>query len=281
ATEETEDKQTLDTSDLSVPQRVPSTTSYGESRSSHAEAQAEDAEEDSEKKAAPSNNVSGTDGTRKAVGELELNPVSQAVARYMGIDTSSEGQAARNRRGIAIIVHGAPLTGKTSTALALAQHYSVACLSIDSVVLEAISNGNSRASLRARELCAKAAINQSLREAEEAASQAVDIPSGHPALSIEAVAKHTAEGGQGAEVRVAPQSVVSRANQASLQTGKGKAEKHQHPTDLPMSLAGSSPLPGPSQRRLSVSASVAGEQGLMSCVLPDDLLIEILSDRLQ
>ncbi|XP_073461747.1 hydrocephalus-inducing protein homolog [Aquarana catesbeiana] len=289
--QDTEDKQTLDIGDkqdLQVPQRVPSTTSYGESHSSHAEVKADDAEEDSEKKAALGDTFSATDGTRKAVGELELSPVSQAVARYMGIDTSSEGQAARNRRGIAIIVHGAPLTGKSSTALALAQHYSVACLSIDSVVLEAISDGNSRAGLRVRHLCAKAAMDQLLQETEEAASQAVDIPGGHPALSMEAVAKHTAEGGQGAEVRVAPQSVVSRGNQTSLQTGKGKLEslqtartKQQHPSEPPMSLAGSSPLPGPSQRRLSVSASVAGEQGLMSCVLPDDLLIEILSDRLQ
>lgn len=60
---------------------------------------------------------------------------------------------------------------------------------------------------------------------------------------MEAVAKHTAEGGQGAEVRVAPQSVVSRGNQTSLQTGKGKLEslqtartKQQHSFEPPMSL---------------------------------------------
>eukprot|EP00062_Callorhinchus_milii_P026942 gi/632989652/ref/XP_007883764.1/ PREDICTED: hydrocephalus-inducing protein-like [Callorhinchus milii] len=33
--------------------------------------------------------------------------------------------------------------------------------------------------------------------------------------------------------------------------------------------------------RLSVSASVAGEVGLMSCVLPEDVLGDILSERLQ
>ena len=40
------------------------------------------------------------------------------------------------------------------------------------------------------------------------------------------------------------------------------------------------PLAAPIARRLSVSASVAGEDGLMSCVLPEELLIEILAERL-
>lgn len=41
------------------------------------------------------------------------------------------------------------------------------------------------------------------------------------------------------------------------------------------------PLSGPVARRLSISASVAGEEALWSTVLPEDLLVEILSDRLQ
>lgn len=49
-----------------------------------------------------------------AVGDLEYDPVSRAIARHMGIDLSPEGKAALNRRGIAIIVHGAPLSGKMS-----------------------------------------------------------------------------------------------------------------------------------------------------------------------
>lgn len=65
--------------------------------------------------------------------------------------------------------------GKSSTALALAQHYSVACLSIDSVVLEAISDGNSRAGLRVRQLCAKAAMDQLLQETEEAGKSITSV----------------------------------------------------------------------------------------------------------
>lgn len=52
--------------------------------------------------------VAGSGG----VGELEITPVSAAIARHLGIDLSSEGKAARNRRGLAIILHGAPLSGK-------------------------------------------------------------------------------------------------------------------------------------------------------------------------
>lgn len=51
--------------------------------------------------------------TGTAVGDLEYDPVSRVVAHHMGIDLSPEGKAALNRRGIAIVVHGAPLSGKT------------------------------------------------------------------------------------------------------------------------------------------------------------------------
>ena len=46
------------------------------------------------------------------VGELEITPVSASIARHLGIDLSPEGKAARNRRGIAIILHGAPQSGQ-------------------------------------------------------------------------------------------------------------------------------------------------------------------------
>ena len=47
------------------------------------------------------------------LGHLEMTPVSRALARHMGVDLSPEGLAARNRRGIAIVVYGAPLTGES------------------------------------------------------------------------------------------------------------------------------------------------------------------------
>ncbi|XP_069822484.1 hydrocephalus-inducing protein homolog isoform X3 [Dendropsophus ebraccatus] len=285
AVEEADNELLLDKNEKAeIPKvhRIPSTNSYGEGRSSTGEA-----EED--KAAVTGEKVFSDDGKSKGVGELENNPVSLAIARYMGIDISSEGKAARNRRGIAVIVHGAPLTGKSSAAVALAQRYNIACLSIDSVVLEAISDGSSGAGVRARQLCAKAALSQALRETEEASSKMVDAPSTQPGLSVEALARHTAEGGHTAESRVAPQSVISRGNRGSLLAAKGKLESHQIPPGLKQqhlseqaaSQSSSCPLTGPARQHLSVSASVGGELGLVSCVLPEDLLLEILCDRLQ
>lgn len=54
------------------------------------------------------------------------------------------------------------------------------------------------------------------------------------------------------------------------------------PDPSPTQQISSSPLlPGPTHRRLSVSPSVGGETGLMSCVLPDELLVQILAERIQ
>uniref|UniRef100_H0WFN7 Uncharacterized protein n=1 Tax=Otolemur garnettii TaxID=30611 RepID=H0WFN7_OTOGA len=101
------------------------------------------------------------------VGEVENNPVSRAIARHLGIDISAEGRLAKNQKGIAIIIHGTPLSGKSATAVSLAKYYSAACLNIDSIVLEAISDSNNVSGIRARELCIRAAIEQSMREGEE------------------------------------------------------------------------------------------------------------------
>ena len=49
--------------------------------------------------------------TTGSVGDLEMTPVSAAIARHLNIDLSQEGRAARNRRGIAVVVHGAPVSG--------------------------------------------------------------------------------------------------------------------------------------------------------------------------
>ena len=44
----------------------------------------------------------------------------------------------------------------------------------------------------------------------------------------------------------------------------------------------SSPLPlnGPVAQRLSITGSIGGEDGLLSTVLPQDLLVDVLADRL-
>ena len=80
-----------------------------------------------------------------SVGDLEITPVSAAIASYLGIDLSVEGKAARNRRGICIIVHGAPLSGKSATAQELSRRYRATLINIDEVVEQAITEGKTSA----------------------------------------------------------------------------------------------------------------------------------------
>jgi len=56
-------------------------------------------------------------GAVGSVGDLDVTPVSAAIARHLNIDLSQEGRAARSRRGIALIVHGAPVSGNSASCL--------------------------------------------------------------------------------------------------------------------------------------------------------------------
>ncbi|NXL83544.1 HYDIN protein, partial [Alectura lathami] len=236
-----------------------------------------------------------TSGSKEAAGELDESPVNRAIARHLGIDISAEGRAARSRRGIVIIVHGAPLAGKTSVAVALSRHYGAACLSIDSLVTEAICDRSSSAGLCARELCSRAALEQSRKDLEDAGqstgaplSQQLSTEAGH-SLAV-------SQSSSGDEVSV--HSVSSRRQMSEgmgkRQTGSHSSQSHkQQLADLAGSQVkrdhtGSSSshhislLPCvPTQQWLSVRGSIAGETGLMSCVLPEDVLGAILSERLQ
>lgn len=133
-----------------------------------------------------------------SLGQLEMNPVSRAIARHMKLDLSSEGLTPQNHKGIAIIVYGAPLTSKmpiffalskynrfnysqrqtvcfffilklfsdkSSMASSLACHYGAACLTIDAVVTDLIQNGVSPSSLLARELYDTAAAEYEQKKA--------------------------------------------------------------------------------------------------------------------
>ncbi|XP_053402100.1 hydrocephalus-inducing protein homolog isoform X11 [Mercenaria mercenaria] len=226
------------------------------------------------------------------VGEMEITPVSKAVARHLGIDLSDEGKAARNRRGIACIVNGAPLSGKTATAITLAKQYEAALLSIDNVVLDAISNGNTSSGLKAREMCAEAARKRMEEiRALEGDDGEKKVAGG---LSVEAVAAHT-QGATGGVNVSAAHSMVSNRKTSTITDVKGLKDKHGSVLGGKTNINTSSieggtgsqvpssppPLAAPIARRLSVSASVAGEEGLMSCVLPEELLVEILAERLQ
>lgn len=133
--------------------------------------------------------------------------------------------------------------------------------------------------IRARELCAASA--KSVKEAEEGKDNTLS-----GALSVEAVAAHTAQtsgqvGLAGTASAIGVQSSIKESRRATNFFGpKGsQVSKNQQPAQPspPSSPQVSEHLP----RRLSVSASVAGDDGMYSCILPEDLLVEILAERMQ
>lgn len=231
------------------------------------------------------------------MGDLDITPVSAAIARHLGVDLTLDGKAARNRRGIALIVHGAPLSGKTSTAVALAKYYDAALLTLDAVVLEAISNGNTPAGLKARELCSEAAhrrAEESKAEAAGAASDETKAAGGGGGLSVEALQAHTA--GQAAQLGATHSMTHGLAGNRKTMSILGKPDKHGKPGAPAAHAAGGAPgdnaagsqvpsspppMAAPIACKLSVSASIAGEDGLVSCVLPEELLCDVVAERLQ
>ena len=81
------------------------------------------------------------------------NPVTESLANYLGLDLSEAGKRAHNRRGIAICVHGAPKSGKTQLSLALSKYYGAAILTLDDIIIEALTQRNSEAAKQAFNLC--------------------------------------------------------------------------------------------------------------------------------
>ncbi|KAF5907639.1 hydrocephalus-inducing protein, partial [Clarias magur] len=203
-------------------------------------------------------------------GDLEVNPVSSAFAHYMGIDLPPAGLTAYNCKGIAIVVHGAPLSGKTALAVNLARYYGAACLNIDSVVQEALSSETCPASKQARELF-QAAMESVPGTTKHIAPSALDVMTDSQTvgiLSIEALAKHTAESVQDTDSK-APNTTASTMNKTS--TMGTKKNNGSNPT---------ASVAGPTHGLPSESVNPMVELRGMSGLLPDDLLVEILSERL-
>ena len=83
--------------------------------------------------------------------------------------------------------------------MSLAKHYNAALLTVDGIILEAISNGNTPAGLRAREMCAEAARRRAEEKAAEGGEEGGKPVAG--GLSVEAVTAHTAGQGMGSRLR--------------------------------------------------------------------------------
>ncbi|XP_032925456.1 hydrocephalus-inducing protein homolog isoform X1 [Catharus ustulatus] len=171
--------------------------------------------------------------------------------RHLGIDSSSDRCEAQQDRGIVVIIHGPPQTGKTEVAAALCHYYDAAHLSIDTVVKEAIANDQSKAGCCARELCTNAAME--LKSEDE-----------------------------GIKSQLTDQNKNKLASGEKNKNAKGKspsAQKRKEPASKPDKKFTVSTAPAPQQ--LNIISSRREELNCLSCVLPEDLLVDILCERLK
>ncbi|KAL5255873.1 hypothetical protein ACHWQZ_G011188 [Mnemiopsis leidyi] len=187
--------------------------------------------------------------TGEGVGDLEITPAAAAIARYLGIDLSPEGKAARYKKGLNVIVTGPPLSGKSFQAKEIATAYNAAIIDLDTVIYDSIVSGTLEAGLKAREFC----YNAKLAAAEEdaAAQSAIDGKGGRAA--------------KGGAKAVAPSGPPKAAATAAAPKGAATAIKEgvqAPPTDSPLEMKPEDVTPFP-------------------CVLPDDVVVEILTSRLK
>ncbi|XP_064496646.1 hydrocephalus-inducing protein homolog isoform X2 [Pseudopipra pipra] len=129
-------------------------------------------------------------------------PIRQAIRRYLDTNPVVEELKAQMPRGIAIIVYGTPQTGKTRAAAALSKYYSAACLSLDEVVTEAMSDECSSAGRRARELCVEAARQQRAMREQMLGKKGAEAKKTQPSPGDKANQKTLSAGHQSASARI-------------------------------------------------------------------------------
>ena len=188
-----------------------------------------------------------TDGMSLSHPDIEVSPVYAAIAHYLGIDLSPEALEAESRRGIAVIVHGPPSSGRTTQAKILGGIFKGAVLSLDNVLIDAISSASTPAGCRARECCIQAAHARA--EMARAAAEMADAPSNHS-------------------------NTATRKQPASKEKDKDKEAAASTPSQTeppkPFSVL---PLTG--------SQYAIPEGTMLPTMLPEELIAEILADRLQ
>uniref|UniRef100_UPI003AADF4DB hydrocephalus-inducing protein homolog n=1 Tax=Centroberyx gerrardi TaxID=166262 RepID=UPI003AADF4DB len=223
------------------------------------------------------------EGSSGSLGQLEMTPVSRAIARHMGVDLSPEGLAARNRRGIALIVYGAPLTGKSSTAAALAHHYGGACLSVDAVVTEVLTSGTSPVSLTARQLYDRAAAERAQKKAEEAGEQKIEIERRTAFQDTMGPAPVPSTASLAAPAPASAPDLVTTAVLSVEVVAKPTEDGcHSNEFKAPQKTEGAQDTVSPEGRKqLDVILNQVGDVATLSRLLPEQLLVDILAERLQ
>ena len=94
-----------------------------------------------------------------------LSPVKQAIAQYLGIDLSPEAAEAEKRKGVALIVHGPPSSGRTTQVKRIAKAYGATVLVMDQVIIEAISSARTESGRKARKHLIDCAMKEDVNDA--------------------------------------------------------------------------------------------------------------------
>ena len=186
-----------------------------------------------------------TDGQSLSHPDVEVSPVYAAIARYLGINLSPEALEAESRRGIAVIVHGPPSSGRSTQAKILGEIFKGAVLVLDEILMDAISCASTPAGCKARECCIQAAKEKAA--AALATAEVGDVPSSH-------------------------------SNTAKKQAAAKDKEKEKEIASSPSQPEPPKPF---SVLPLEGSNYAIPEGTIMPAVLPEELIVEILSDRLQ
>ena len=185
--------------------------------------------------------------SRPDLQTMELSPVAAAIARHLGVDLSPTATLAENRRGMAIVVHGPPMSGRSTQAKMLGEKYGAVVLVLDEILIDAISSASTPAGCKAREICIQDA---------QARAEVPEAPSSLAAPSKKQVSK-----------------------EGSKDKDKDKdKDKESQPEPPPAN-------PEPPQsfpvRPLEETQFAVPEGSLLPAPLPEDLIVEIFSDQLQ
>lgn len=104
---------------------------------------------------------------------IDVLPVAAAIARYMGLNLSPEGAKNELRKGVAFVVDGPPMSGRTTLARSLAKKYNAALINVDELVKETISAAQSSEGRQLRQFLIDA---ENERQVQEEAASAVAAP---------------------------------------------------------------------------------------------------------
>ena len=183
------------------------------------------------------------------LAELQNSPVCTALAKYMGVDISPEAKLAESRRGVVILMYGPVMSGKTTQAHLLAEKYNGTVLTIDSIIIDAISKASTLAGKRARESCIEATVSP------------VDcIPASNAPAPDNAAPKKSSQKGDKEQPK--PEQTLA----AEQPTAASYCE---------------SPQPFQVEPVGNKSSLNTYNNTLMPARLPEDCIVDILSERLQ